>query len=244
MGPKTSLGQLEGLYRVTTTPQFIEVPELVFLALDGHGDPNTTAGFAQAFQALYAVSDAVKFAIKRSGGADHEVSPLEALWRAEDMSSLSVVRKADWNWNAMIRQPDRVGADMVARLAEEAAAKKGMPARELRMQRFAEGHAGQVMHIGPYAAEGPAIAWLHAFIHEHGSASMDAAASTTRSTSATHDGADRNGSRPSSRSPSPGLPSRHLMRSHRRTGTASGEGHTTRAGLVADAVGGRVPDLV
>jgi hypothetical protein len=167
--PETSRRQLEGLYRATVTPQFIEVPELVFLALDGHGDPNTSAGFAQAVQALYAVSYAVKFAIKRSGGPDHKVSPLEALWWAEDMSSFSLERKADWNWTAMIRQPDQVGADMVARLAEEAAAKKGiLQARELRLQCFTEGHTAQVMHIGPYAAEGPTIARLHAFIHDHG----------------------------------------------------------------------------
>jgi hypothetical protein len=167
--PETSRQQLEGLYQATVTPQFIEVPELVFLALDGHGDPNTTDGFAQAVQALYAVSYAVKFAIKHGGGPDHKVSPLEGLWWAEDMSSFSLERKAEWDWTAMIRQPDQVDADMVVRLAEDAAARKGiLEARDLRLQPFAEGHAAQVMHIGPYAAEGPTIARLHAFIHAHG----------------------------------------------------------------------------
>ena len=85
------------------------------------------------------------------------------------MSSFTLGRKADWNWTAMIRQPDEVDADVVARLAEEATVRKGiLRARELRLQSLAEGHAAQVLHIGPYAAEGPTIAGLHAFIHAHG----------------------------------------------------------------------------
>jgi hypothetical protein len=40
--------------------------------------------------------------------------------------------------------------------------------RAVRLERFAEGRAGQVLHIGPYAAEGPTIERLHAFIAEQG----------------------------------------------------------------------------
>lgn len=38
----------------------------------------------------------------------------------------------------------------------------------VRIEPFAEGRVAQVMHIGPYAAEGPTIDHLHAFIGEHG----------------------------------------------------------------------------
>lgn len=38
----------------------------------------------------------------------------------------------------------------------------------LRLERFAEGLAAQVLHVGPYSAEGPTIASLHAFIAEQG----------------------------------------------------------------------------
>jgi hypothetical protein len=35
--------------------------------------------------------------------------------------------------------------------------------RELRLERFAEGRAAQILHVGPYAAEAPTIEQLHAF---------------------------------------------------------------------------------
>jgi hypothetical protein len=38
----------------------------------------------------------------------------------------------------------------------------------VRLERFSEGRAAQVMHIGPYATEGPTIQRLHAFIAEQG----------------------------------------------------------------------------
>ena len=38
----------------------------------------------------------------------------------------------------------------------------------VRLERFAEGRAAQILHIGPYAAEGPTIQRLHAFIAGQG----------------------------------------------------------------------------
>jgi hypothetical protein len=51
----------------------------------------------------------------------------------------------------------------------EVVQKKQLPAAaELRLQRYAEGASAQLLHLGPYANEGPTIARLHAFIQEHG----------------------------------------------------------------------------
>jgi hypothetical protein len=38
----------------------------------------------------------------------------------------------------------------------------------VRLERFAEGQAAQVMHVGPYAEEAPTIARLHEFVAEQG----------------------------------------------------------------------------
>jgi hypothetical protein len=43
---------------------FVEVPELPFLMIDGMGDPNTSASYQDALTALYSVSYALKFASK------------------------------------------------------------------------------------------------------------------------------------------------------------------------------------
>src|SRR5262249_27933180 len=47
--------------------------------------------------------------------------------------------------------------------------KKDSPAlAKIRQQQFHEGLAAQIMHLGPFSAEGPTIARLHAFIRERG----------------------------------------------------------------------------
>ncbi len=38
----------------------------------------------------------------------------------------------------------------------------------MRLERLAEGRCAQVLHVGPYEAEGPAIARLHAWIAAQG----------------------------------------------------------------------------
>lgn len=49
------------------------------------------------------------------------------------------------------------------------AAKKQLPALDLlRFEEFTEGRCAQIMHVGPFSAEGPTIARLHAFIAERG----------------------------------------------------------------------------
>ena len=69
----------------------------------------------------------------------------------------------------MIMQPDVVTDELVQRSILEASKKKPLPAAtKLRLDRFGEGLAAQVLHIGPYGAEGPTIEQLHTFVVEAG----------------------------------------------------------------------------
>ena len=169
MMPTTEGHRVDRLYHATTTPQLVQVPPLTFLCLDGHGDPNTSPAYAVAVQALYSVSYAAKFAVKKASGPDFKVSALEGLWWAEDLSTFLIGDKSEWDWTMMIRQPDAVTGDLLAQLADEVATKKSMPAaKKLRLISFEEGAAAQVLHVGPYATEAPTIARLHEFIREQG----------------------------------------------------------------------------
>lgn len=169
MSTRQGSAPVERLYRARRTPELVEVPPLRYLCLDGHGDPNTSPAYADAVQALYAVSYAATFAVRKAGGTDVKVSPLEGFWSAEDMSTFVTGDKGAWDWTMVIRQPDSVTDDLVARLVDEVAEKKRLPAvRDLRVGTIAEGTAAQVLHVGPYAAEGPTIQRLHDFIHEQG----------------------------------------------------------------------------
>lgn len=157
-------------YTAGREPGLVDVPEFSFLAVDGHGDPNTSAEYIEAVEALFAVSYALKFALKRGPRLlDYGVMPLEGLWWVPDMSRFSVAHKSDWDWTIMIMQPDVVDADLVGTAIEQSTAKKDLPAaRLLRLERYAEGLAAQIMHVGPYAAEEPTIQRLHTFIAERG----------------------------------------------------------------------------
>ena len=140
-----------------------------FLMIDGHGDPNVTPLYQEAVEGLFSLAYTLKFALKKAGGVDYGVLPAEGLWWVEDMAAFSLEDKAAWEWTMMIAQPEFVTAEWVERARAEAFKKKGLPALErIRFETNAEGTAAQMMHIGPYADEGPNIARLHAFIAEQG----------------------------------------------------------------------------
>jgi hypothetical protein len=142
----------------------VDVPAQRFLMIDGQGDPGHRS-FGQAIEALYAVSYGLKFMSKAGPGIDYVVMPLEGLWWAEDMAAFDPDKtdRERWLWTAMIRQPDHISGDMVAAAIEQTRAKKkGLDRLEdLRLESYHEGLAAQIMHIGPFSAEGPTIARMH-----------------------------------------------------------------------------------
>ena len=163
--------ELKHLYGPSAkAPVIVEVPPLRYLMVDGQGDPNSNPAYAEAVEALFAVSYAVKFLVKRSPQAvDYGVMPLEGLWWAEDMTRFSPAEKSDWLWTMMIMQPEVASDTVVAQALAEVAAKKKLPGvARLRFETLTEGTCAQILHLGPFTAEGPTIARLHAFIAERG----------------------------------------------------------------------------
>jgi len=164
--------ELRALYSAAGTPAFVDVPELSFLMIDGHGDPNTAPAYADAVQALYSVGYTIRFALKRRAEpVDAPVMPLEGLWWTPDMATFSTDDKSAWDWTMMIAVPDLVtAADVQDARASAARKHPGGSIDAVRLERFAEGRCAQVLHVGPYRDEGPTIAGLHAFIAQHGHA--------------------------------------------------------------------------
>ena len=144
----------------------VEVPPLKYLMVDGEGDPNTSQAYAQAVEALFAVSYAAKFMVKKGPQTlDYSVMPLEGLWWADDMAVFEDNDKAKWKWTMMILQPDFVADDIINAALAEVRRKKKLPAIDrLRLENFSEGLSAQILHIGPFCEEGPTIERLHAFI--------------------------------------------------------------------------------
>ena len=138
----------------------VEVPRLSFLMIDGQGDPNGPA-FAEATAWLYSVSYTLKF-VSKADGRDYGVAPLEGLWWADDMTSFVAGDRAKWRWTAMIMQPDWITGPMLEAAIAKARTKLGTVPASLRLEPLEEGLSVQIMHVGPYDAEKPTIARLHA----------------------------------------------------------------------------------
>ena len=148
----------------------VDVPPMDFAMVDGVGNPNSSPAFQEAIGALYGISYTLKFMLKKTMNADYVVMPLEALWWTKTSGGFDYETPAkSWKWTCMILQPDFVTRTHFKEAAALLEARKHPPAlSKVRLERFDEGHAVQVMHIGPYSAEKPAIERLHAYIKEHG----------------------------------------------------------------------------
>lgn len=157
------------------SPAIVQVPEMVFFAVDGQGDPNTSPAYQQALELLYGLSFTVK--MSKMGGEepegyfDYVVPPLEGLWWTETpgFDGKPPADKNDFRWTSLIRQPDFVNEEVFTWAAERLAKKK--PALDLtkaRFLRWEEGLCAHLLHTGPYDAEPASIDRLTEFLREQG----------------------------------------------------------------------------
>jgi hypothetical protein len=174
--------EIATLYRASAkTVAIIEVPDLQYAMLAGAGPP-AGADFAAAIQALYSVSYAAHFAVKKASGQSTKIMPLEAQWWVQDQdqeprvtgtafgsATLTEANQQQWRWQALIMQPEPITAELMSHVLQTVRNEKGLPALDrLRFDRWQEGRCAQILHIGPYAEEGPTIHKLHAAIAEAG----------------------------------------------------------------------------
>lgn len=143
--------------------EVVEVPALRYLMVDGHGDPNTSADYADAVAALYGVSYRIKFLSKSELDRDYVVMPLEGLWWSDDMETFTTSRdKSRWSWTMMILVPEWIDEADVERARRSVADKGGTPAvSSLRLAELAEGTCVQTLHVGSYDDEAPVLAEMH-----------------------------------------------------------------------------------
>ncbi|WP_040158440.1 GyrI-like domain-containing protein [Mobilicoccus massiliensis] len=153
------------LYRPPSS-EFVEVdvPAYEYLAVDGAGDPNTTAGYAAAVEALYTTGYAIRAVFKARTGSDFVVGPLEGLWwsanPSDQTSAFTGDDRSDWRWTMLIPLPAEVSlGDVRDGLTRSAAKKPHLPRAEIR--RIHEGRCLQIMHAGPFSDEAPTLARLH-----------------------------------------------------------------------------------
>ena len=155
------------LYHPSAKPAIIDVPVMQFLMIDGQGAPGSQL-YQEVVSSLYQMSYSLKFAIKKQLEIDYGVMPLEGLWWALDWNAFTADQRDQWQWTVMIAQPEWVTAERVEEARRQVIKKGSQRAEQIRFESFHEGLCAQVMHTGPYSAEAPVIAALHAFITAQG----------------------------------------------------------------------------
>ncbi|MFX1302623.1 MAG: GyrI-like domain-containing protein [Promethearchaeota archaeon] len=148
----------------------LEVPEMQFLMIDGMGSPGDSKEYLDALAALYPIAFKTKF-LSKSKGKDYVVPPLEGLWWADNMGDFTEGNRDKWKWTMMIMQPDWITQDMINEAISITKEKKPELSEllpKLRLEKYEEGKAAQIMHIGPYSEEGHTIQKVHDFIKKEG----------------------------------------------------------------------------
>jgi hypothetical protein len=162
--------QFKALYKPSgASPALVDVPPLRFLQIDGAGDVESES-FREAAAALYGLAYPVKFAAKKQLRFAYEVPPLEAVHRpAGDLGDIDSGDGAPRSWRLMLMVPDEISGEFIEQVREKVAGKKNPPRlADIRLQTFSEGTCVQILHVGPYATELPAIERLLAFAEERG----------------------------------------------------------------------------
>lgn len=167
--------EYKDLYQPSSKPMVIEVPEMVFIAVDGKGDPNTCVEYKEALELLYGLSFAIKMSkmngTQPDGYFEYVVPPLEGLWSVEgiEFDGTNITDKSSFCWRSMIRQPEFV-TEAVFESAKAVLQKKKpeLSVDKAKLVRFDEGLCVQIMHKGSYDSEPASIEKVRKFAAENG----------------------------------------------------------------------------
>lgn len=165
--------QFKELYMPSAKPALVNVPEMIFFAVRGSGDPNKSADYKSALELLYAMSFTVKMSkmngTQPQGYFEYVVPPLEGLWYQEGIDGIDYSRKEDFQWISMIRQPEFVTEEVFENARAAVQKKKPhLDTSEVQLMKWCEGLCVQLMHTGTYDDEPASIEKLHRFAEENG----------------------------------------------------------------------------
>lgn len=163
------------LYQPSVKPSIIDIPEMLFITVEGSGNPNTSASYQEALEILYGLSFTIKMSkmngTQPEGYFEYVVPPLEGLWYVDETAfdGINVTDKDKFRWISMIRQPEFV-TEAVFEKAKESLAKKkpGLNINRAKFVHMTEGLCVQAMHKGSYDNEPQTIKKIKDFVKENG----------------------------------------------------------------------------
>ena len=149
-------------------PQIVPVPRASYLMIEGRGAPGGPE-FQERIGGLYAMAYTTKMRLKGEG-TDYRVMGLEGLYEIPEGAPEVWADPKTLEWRLIMRVPEFVSAgDLKASLKALTQRHRLTPAaRSVRLRRWTEGTCVQMLHVGPYDAEGPDVARMAEFARAHG----------------------------------------------------------------------------
>jgi hypothetical protein len=153
----------------------VDVPEFLFIGLDGTVEagvrPGDSEAFREAMGAMYGVGYGLKFMSKLRPESliDFTVMAVEGLWSTKSGAKFDFDWREPSLYTLLLMQPAHITSAMFEQAVADARAKRPNPALDrIRLERWCEGPSVQIMHIGPYADEPATLDKMDGFAEEHG----------------------------------------------------------------------------
>lgn len=141
---------------------FLDIPEMNFLIVDGKGTPKEQM-FQDAAQTIYTIAYTIKFMIREEIGIDYHVMPMEVVWDLDR-------KNKKFKWQMMIMQPEYVTQKHYEKALEEIERKgKLIPMKSAtKFSKFPRGRYVQKLHVGPYEKMNDTLKEMKDFAEERG----------------------------------------------------------------------------
>ena len=161
------------LYMPKNKPSILTVPNMNYIAVRGHGDPNDEdSDYKISISLLYGVAFTIKMTKKAGphidGYFDYVVPPLEGFWRQNGFQEIDYAHKENFSFISCIRLPDFVTSDIFDWAVSEATRKKQADFSRVEFMTINEGLCVHCMHTGTYYTEPKTTELMHSYIRERG----------------------------------------------------------------------------
>ncbi|MBB6714584.1 GyrI-like domain-containing protein [Clostridium gasigenes] len=145
-------------YMPKEKPVLVDIPEFKFFMIKGKGNPNREE-FSQAVGVLYSLAYAIRMMPKNGYTPEryfeYTVYPLEGIWDlTEEGKNQETLNKDEFIYTIMIRQPNFVTEELVAKAMEIVKKKKPHPLLDkIIFETIKDGLSVQMLHIGSFDDE-------------------------------------------------------------------------------------------
>ena len=136
--------------KLKTDPQILQMPPQKMAVVQGKGAPDEV--FSKLMPALYGSAYTLKFDLKKKGLPTFKVSGLRGRY-----PDAHLVPRDEWTIITALPVPE-----------DTTSLPQKVPGVEVRLETWQYGTVAQILHLGPYDQESPAIERLHKFIQESG----------------------------------------------------------------------------